>query len=235
MDQQRLLLVLVLLHQQTDGKYFHILKTCQFWQNDLQYSIQYQYDGRLQALYNSSTEKVVGFTQYGLQFANEVNNNPHFLAVRRQDLNFYCKVQSALVLKASQDKAVPPVSRLRSASSVGGGDSEVLVCSAYDFYPRQITLTWQLDGKVIPDPPGVVVTEMPGGPWRYQIHSRLELPPNTGQDVSCMVEHAGLQEPHVMRLQLQSDTISLPVGGAVLGLGASFLFCAIGCYCKKTR
>lgn len=92
-----------------DGKYFHILKTCQFIEEgsqfDVQYQIRYQYNGRLQALYNSSTEKVVGFTEYGNVFADEVNKDPQYLKVRRNDLNYYCKIYAALIYKDIQGKA----------------------------------------------------------------------------------------------------------------------------------
>lgn len=74
-------------------------------QYSVQYHIRYQYDGRLQALYNSSTEKVVGFTEYGRKFADIVNKEPHYLETRRNDLNYYCKVQSAMMYKDIQSKA----------------------------------------------------------------------------------------------------------------------------------
>ncbi|XP_033467334.1 class II histocompatibility antigen, M beta 1 chain-like [Epinephelus lanceolatus] len=248
MVQQRLhaLLLLFSLLQQTevtaDGKYFHILKTCQFIetgsQYDVQYYIHYQYNGRLQAEYNSSTEKVVGFTEYGRQFADTVNKNPDYLKVRRHDLDYYCKFQTALAYKDIQGKAVPPVTRLKSVRSDSSEDSVVLVCSAYNFYPRHIRLSWLRDGVVIPDPPGVVITKMPSGAWRYQIHSHLELTLSTGRNVSCMVEHMGLQEPQLLHFdqsELQSTPLSLPLGGSVLGVGLSFLLCAMGFYWRKTH
>lgn len=95
---------------------------------------------------------------------------------------------------------MPPVTSLKSAGSGTGRDSVVLVCSAYDFYPRQIRLSWLRDGVIIPDPPGVVVTEMPGGSWRFQVHSHLEHNVNSVQDIGCMVEHAGLQRPLLLKL-----------------------------------
>ncbi|XP_042338605.1 class II histocompatibility antigen, M beta 1 chain-like [Plectropomus leopardus] len=95
---------------------------------------------------------------------------------------------------------VPPVTRLASVRSGYSGDAAVLVCSAYNFYPRHIRLTWLRDGVVVPDPAGAVITEMPGGAWRYQIHSQLEVTLNTAPNISCMVEHAGLRQPQLLRL-----------------------------------
>lgn len=92
-----------------DEKYFHILKTCQFIekssQSDVHYQVQYWYKWLLQAFYNSSTEKVVGFTHYGKVFADEVNKSPDYLKVRRNDLNYYCKVLGAVLYKDIQVKA----------------------------------------------------------------------------------------------------------------------------------
>ncbi|XP_042253501.1 class II histocompatibility antigen, M beta 1 chain-like [Thunnus maccoyii] len=246
MDKHRLhslLLLLLLRHTEVtaDGKYFHILKTCQFIEEgsqfDVQYQIRYQYNGRLQALYNSSTEKVVGFTEYGNMFADEVNKDPQYLKVRRNDLNYYCKIYAALIYKDIQGKAVPPVTRLKSVKSGSSGDSEVLVCSAYNFYPQQIKLSWLRDGVVIPDTPSMVTTEMPGGAWRYQVHSHLERSPDTGQDIRCMVEHVGLQEPQLLQLdqsELESQ-VSWPLGGSFLGVGVTVLLCATGFCWWKTH
>ncbi|KAM4525176.1 H-2 class II histocompatibility antigen, E-S beta chain-like [Odontesthes bonariensis] len=248
MDSQSLptLLLFSLLVQQkgvtSDGKYYHILKTCQFIekgsQSDTQYLIRYQYNGRLQALYNSSTEKVVGFTKYGREFADEVNNNPSYLQARRHDVDYYCKIQAALVYQGIRGKAVPPTTRLKAVRSNRSEDSEVLVCSAFNFYPRQIRLSWLKDGVVIPDPPGLVVTEMPGGAWRYQVHSYLEERLNTGRNITCMVEHMGLKEPQQLspgRSELRSDHVALAVGGSVLAVGLSVLIASIAFYYKKTH
>uniref|UniRef100_UPI003AAB4899 HLA class II histocompatibility antigen, DQ beta 1 chain-like n=1 Tax=Centroberyx gerrardi TaxID=166262 RepID=UPI003AAB4899 len=209
----------------TDGKYFHILKTCQFLEKDSQYEVQYQiqyhFNGRLQARYNSSTEKVVGFTQYGNQFADRVNKDFHYLQVRRNDLNYFCKIQAALMYKDVKSKAVPPVVSLKAVRSEDG--STVLVCSAYDFYPRQIRLSWLRGGASVPETSGAV---LPGGAWRYQSHSYLEHTAAAGQTVSCMVEHVGLREPrllHLDRSDPDSDVLHSALGGSGLVLGAVVL------------
>lgn len=95
---------------------------------------------------------------------------------------------------------MPPITSLKSVGSGTSGDSVVLVCSAYNFYPPQIRLSWLRDGVIIPDPPGAIVTEMPDGSWRYQIHSHLEHSVNSVQDISCMVEHAGLRKAQLLKL-----------------------------------
>ncbi|CAI5657913.1 unnamed protein product [Oreochromis niloticus] len=248
MDQHgvcSLLLLLLLLRSKgvaEDEKYFHILKTCQFIekssQSDVHYQVQYWYNGLLQAFYNSSTEKVVGFTHYGKVFADEVNKSPDYLKVRRNDLNYFCKVLGAVLYKNIQVKAVPPVSRLKSVTSNSSEDSEVLVCSAYNFYPQQIRLSWLRDGVVIPDPPGMMITEMPGGEWRYQIHSYLQHKLNSGQNITCMIEHRGLQEPQLLKLErseVQSNSVTLAWEGAILATGLFVLLASVVFHCRKTQ
>lgn len=44
----------------------------------------------------------------------------------------------------------------------------------------------------------VISTEkLANGNWYYQIHSQLEYTPKSGEQISCMVEHASLDKPIV--------------------------------------
>lgn len=70
----------------------------------------------------------------------------------------------------------------------------MLSCSAYDFYPKQIQLTWLRDGKE--ETSGVTSTEeLSNGNWFYQVHSFLEFMPTPGEKITCRVEHASLRTP----------------------------------------
>ncbi|RXN32650.1 H-2 class II histocompatibility E-S beta chain-like protein [Labeo rohita] len=92
--------------------------------------------------------------------------------------------------------AVAPVVKL---SLVKRGDSRhpsLLMCSAYDFYPEKIKVSWLRDGVVVTS--DVTSTEkMPNGDWYYQIHTELEYIPKAGEKISCMVEHAGFEKPMI--------------------------------------
>lgn len=78
----------------------------------------------------------------------------------------------------------------------------VLICSAYDFYPRQIKVSWLRDGAVVPE---TAATEtLVSGSWRYQIHSYLEEPAGEGLNIQCVVEHLSLLEPMLLRLGTRS-------------------------------
>ncbi|XP_026017098.1 H-2 class II histocompatibility antigen, A-K beta chain-like [Astatotilapia calliptera] len=89
---------------------------------------------------------------------------------------------------------VQPSVRIKSKTPLSGHHPAMLVCSVYDFFPRKIKVSWLRDGqKVTSD---VTSTqEMPNGDWYYQTHSQLEYTPRSGENISCVVEHASLKEP----------------------------------------
>lgn len=84
--------------------------------------------------------------------------------------------------------------KLKLGKASSGGHPAMLVCSAYNFYPKMIKLTWTRDGK---EQTGHTVSseELANGDWYYQIHSHLEFTPKAGEKVACVVEHASLKEP----------------------------------------
>lgn len=89
---------------------------------------------------------------------------------------------------------VEPTVKLRLVESPDSEHPGMLMCSAYNFYPKHIKLTWLRDGKEVTT--DVTSTEeLPNGNWLYQIHSHLEIIPKPGENISCMVEHASLMEP----------------------------------------
>lgn len=58
----------------------------------------------------------------------------------------------------------------------GGGHPAMLVCSVYDFYPKNIKVSWRRDGKEVSR--DVTSTDkLADGDWYYQLHSHLEYTP----------------------------------------------------------
>ncbi len=80
-----------------------------------------------------------------------------------------------------------PKIKLRSVKQVGSSSPAALVCSAYDFYPELIKVSWLRDGKEMTTD-AVFIEELANGDWYYQIHSQLEYIPKPGEKISCMVK-----------------------------------------------
>uniref|UniRef100_A0A3P8RC47 Ig-like domain-containing protein n=1 Tax=Astatotilapia calliptera TaxID=8154 RepID=A0A3P8RC47_ASTCA len=89
---------------------------------------------------------------------------------------------------------VQPSVRIKSKTPLSGHHPAMLVCSVYDFFPSEIKVSWLRDGQEVTS--DVTSTEvMPNGDWYYQTHSYLEYTPRSGENISCVVEHASLKEP----------------------------------------
>lgn len=104
----------------------------------------------------------------------------------------------------------------------------------YDFYPKQIRVTWLRNGKEVTS--DVTSTdELPNGNWLYQMHSYLEFTPRPGEKITCMVEHASLMEPKLYDWdpKPESERNKIAVGSAGLLLGLVFFLPGLICYTKK--
>lgn len=118
----------------------------------------------------------------------------HSNYLKTVSLSFCLQTKSSFVLMTCMFPLVEPYVWLRSVDAADSRHPSMLVCSAYNFYPKQIKLTWLRDGKQTTT--DVTSTEeLPNGNWLYQIHSYLEYTPTPEEKISCMVQHATLMKP----------------------------------------
>ncbi|KAK1787143.1 hypothetical protein P4O66_017517, partial [Electrophorus voltai] len=112
--------------------------------------------------------------------------------------------------------------------------SAMLICSAYDFYPKGIKVSWLRDGEPLTSE--VTSTEeLADGDWYYQIHSHLEHTPKSGEKISCVVEHASFQKPIVCdwepslpeteRSKLALGAVGLMLGVITAAAGLTYYRC----------
>ncbi|RXN18496.1 H-2 class II histocompatibility I-E beta chain-like protein [Labeo rohita] len=118
-------------------------------------------------------------------------------------------------------KAQPKV-KVSSVTQAGGRHPAVLMCSAYEFYPPQIKVSWLRDGKPVTSEVTSTM-EMADGDWYYQIHSELEYSPKSGEKISCMIEHASFNKPMIhdwdpSLLESERNKIAIGASGLVLGI-----------------
>uniref|UniRef100_A0A3Q4H3F5 Ig-like domain-containing protein n=1 Tax=Neolamprologus brichardi TaxID=32507 RepID=A0A3Q4H3F5_NEOBR len=178
----------------------------------------------LEVQYNSSVGKVVGYTKNGIKVADKLNGNFHKTSqqLSRNCLSFFQSTKKPYVW-------------LRSVDAADSRRPSMLVCSAYNFYPKQIKLTWLRDGKQTTT--DVTSTEeLPNGNWLYQIHSYLEYTPTPEEKISCMVEHASLMKPMIYDWEPSPDSgrDKIAVGAAGLLLGLVFSVAGLIYYKKKS-
>ncbi|XP_059359410.1 rano class II histocompatibility antigen, A beta chain-like [Carassius carassius] len=182
------------LSEKVHGHYGYIKMLCHACisqQNvELTYSVNYNKFEYLR--YNSTEKKVVGYTEFGEKWAEDYNNNKVVLA-KGDILLQHCIFFRELIVPYGEVTVKPEVI-IWSDREAKGNEKAVLVCSAYDFYPKPIKLTWMRDDKeVITDMTST--EELADGDWYYQIHSHLEYFPKSGEKISCVVEHVSSHKP----------------------------------------
>ncbi|XP_005738680.1 rano class II histocompatibility antigen, A beta chain-like [Pundamilia nyererei] len=162
--------------------------------DDVVYLAQVYLNKMLLGQYNSTLGKYVGYTEKTKEIADNLNKNKGFLEHEKKNKE-KCRTNIPLVLDILS-RPVKPIVRLRLVESADSKHPGLFMCSAYNFYPKQIKLTWLRDGKEATS--NVTSTdELPNGNWLYQIHSYIEISSKPGEKISCVVEHASLTEPKV--------------------------------------
>ncbi|KAM6994342.1 class II histocompatibility antigen, B-L beta chain-like [Tautogolabrus adspersus] len=221
-------LLSLLLFSRAEALFGAALLYCKFTPpNDVVYLGQIFFNKVLWGEYNSTVGKYVGFTEKGRKITDVLNKNPAFLRQEKKNLE-HCKAHFPLALELIS-KTVEPSVKLRSFEATDSKHPKMLACSAYNFYPKQINVTWLRDGKEVTT--DVTSTEeLPNGNWLYQIHSYLELTPRAGEKIACMVEHASFQKPKLYEWDpiSESERTKIAVGTAVLLLG--MLCLAVGLF-----
>ncbi|XP_056102440.1 rano class II histocompatibility antigen, A beta chain-like [Rhinichthys klamathensis goyatoka] len=233
----KLLVFIIILITGTDGYHASILFQCTYISRDLSdveliYSISF--NKAVQIQFNSTFGKFLGFTEIGVKHAHLSNNDPQILSDISNLVNV-CKHYGEIGYPAIVDKFVQPKIKLRSMKLVGRSSPAVLVCSAYDFYPEQIKVSWLRDGREMTTD-AMSTEELADGDWYYQIHSHLEYTPKPGEKISCMVDHGSLIKPMIIDWDpsiSESDRNKIAIGSSGLVLGIIIATAGFIYYKKK--
>ncbi|XP_014882089.1 rano class II histocompatibility antigen, A beta chain-like isoform X1 [Poecilia latipinna] len=173
--------------------------------------------------YNSTRGNWIGFTDFSIVASYYWNRDPWDRLERLVEMRLMC-YENINFIQTIGNLSTTPSMRLKSVKQTDGRHPAMLVCSAYNFYPKQIKITWLRNDQEVTE--GVSNTDaIPVGELYYQFHSYLEYTPTSGEKISCMVEHVTLSEPRII-VWISDD--SLPEGeknkiivglsGLILGL-----------------
>ncbi|XP_063051578.1 H-2 class II histocompatibility antigen, A-S beta chain-like [Engraulis encrasicolus] len=187
--------------------------------------------------FNSTVGNWEGYTAFGVQNAEIYNKDTSIMGQMRAEKDRVCRQNLPIDFEAILSKTGEPEVVLSLAKPSSSGHPAVLMCSAYDFYPKMIKLTWYRDGQEVT---GSVISseELADGDWYYQIHSHLEFTPKAGEKISCMVEHTSLKEPKVIPWDSsmpEPERNKIAIGAAGLVLGVIIALAGFIYYKKKSR
>uniref|UniRef100_A0A3B5LB50 Ig-like domain-containing protein n=1 Tax=Xiphophorus couchianus TaxID=32473 RepID=A0A3B5LB50_9TELE len=171
--------------------------------------------------YNSTRGNWIGFTDYSIVASTFWNKDPLDRLERAMEIKLMCFDNRAFIQTISKrNLSTTPTMRIKSVKQPDGRHPAVLVCSAYNFYPKQIQITWLRNDQEVTE--GVSnIDVIPDGELYYQFHSYLEYTPTSGERISCMVEHVTLSEIIVWNNSLpegEKTTIVVGLCGLIIGL-----------------
>ncbi|KAM4612314.1 H-2 class II histocompatibility antigen, E-S beta chain-like [Polymixia lowei] len=223
-----------------DGFMEYTVSRCLFKSAELR-DIEYIYSAYFNKIedvrFNSTEGKYVGYTDVGMKYAENWNKDPAELAVRQAQRERYCLHNVQNDYNHAVVKTAKPYVRISSVTPSAGRHTAMLMCSIYDFYPKNIRVTWLRNG--LPVTSDVTSTdELADGDWYYQIHSHLEYTPKSGEKISCMVEHASLDKPLVEDWDPslpESEKSKIAIGASGLLLGLVLSLAGFIYYRRKVR
>ncbi|XP_072505301.1 BOLA class I histocompatibility antigen, alpha chain BL3-7-like isoform X2 [Notamacropus eugenii] len=109
----------------------------------------------------------------------------------------------------------PPSARVTHHTAPYG--QMTLRCRAWDFYPKEISLTWLKDGEEQPQDTEFIETR-PAGDGTFQKWAAVDVTSGQEGRYTCRVQHEGLSEPLTLQWEPESSSTWLVVGGIAAAL-----------------
>ncbi|XP_062383704.1 rano class II histocompatibility antigen, A beta chain-like isoform X2 [Sardina pilchardus] len=190
--------------------------------SDMVYVESYFYNKMEFLVFNSTVGLYEGYSGIGMRLANEKNHDEFLLPYERGSVDRLCKVNAHVYANYGIDQKFEPRVKLSLGKPFSDHHPGMLVCSAYDFYPKLIRLTWYRHGRKVTSDVSAT-EELADGDWFYQVHSYLEFTPKPGEKITCVVEHISFKEPREFvwestMPEAERNKMAIGAAGMVLGL-----------------
>ncbi|XP_036004014.1 class II histocompatibility antigen, B-L beta chain-like [Fundulus heteroclitus] len=203
--------------------------------NNTEYILVASFNKQKMMQYNSTRGYWIGFTEYSIVASHYWNSDPIDALERATEKTLLC-IGNVHFIQAIGNLSTTPTIRLKSVKQPYGQHTSMLVCSAYNFYPKQIHITWLQNDQEVTE--GVTYSDViPDGEMYYQYHSFLEYTPTSGEKISCTVEHFTLFEPKTVVWTdslPEEEKTQIVVGLCGLVLGLAMLTSGFIYYRKKS-
>ncbi|XP_042360755.1 rano class II histocompatibility antigen, A beta chain-like [Plectropomus leopardus] len=196
----------------------------------VEYDIVNRVNNKVLIRFNSTRGNWTGNTPFAIEMAKVLNTNPVYAIRRAFEMKVLC-IDNIGLVKQIGSLTSAPIIKMNSVNH-----PPMLVCSAYNFYPKHIRMTWLRNGQEVTSAASFSEA-MPDGDWYYQIHSYLVHTPTAGEKITCMVEHLSLSEPilQVWDHSLSaSERINIVFGTLLLALGFVLMSTGFIYYKKKS-
>lgn len=117
----------------------------------------------------------------------------------------------------------PPIVQIAKTTPINTREPVMLACYVTGFYPADVIITWQKNGKPVLPHGNAHKIAQPNGDWTYQTVSHLATTPSFGDTYICAVEHIASPDPILQYWTpglspLQVVKISVSAVALILGL-----------------
>ncbi|XP_041862811.1 rano class II histocompatibility antigen, A beta chain-like [Melanotaenia boesemani] len=222
----------------TDEDYYQVRACCSYKGphfEDIEYTIISSFNKNKMMEYNSTRGNWTGFTPYSIAASRHWNGDPYDALERKFEIKLLCE-DNVHYIQSLGNLSTTPTVKIKLVKQSSGGHPAMLVCSAYNFFPKQVRITWLRNKQEVIT--GVSYSDvMADGDLYYQMHLFLQYTPTLGETITCMVEHASLSEPKIVvwddSLPAEAQ-IQIIIGLCGLIFGLIFLSSGLFYYKKKS-
>nr|XP_004649859.2 patr class II histocompatibility antigen, DO beta chain-like isoform X1 [Jaculus jaculus] len=154
--------------------------------------------------FDSDVGLFVALTELGEPDAEQWNQRPDLVERSRASVDTLCRHNYKLGAPFTVGRSVQPVVTVYPERTPLLHQRNLLLCSAADFYPGDIKITWFRNGQE--EKSRVIATGLIGnGDWTFQTAMVLEMTPELGDVYSCLVEHPSLRSPISVEWRAQPE------------------------------